>query len=55
MSFNSLNSIVSLLSFKSCVGYSTNLNKRHRNETICTLVFVNYSTRYSVEILRDIT
>ena len=27
MSFNSSNSIVSLLSFNSCVGYSTNLNK----------------------------
>ena len=25
--------------------YSTNLNKCHRNETICALFFVNYSTR----------
>ena len=41
MSFNSSNSIVSLLSFNSCVGYSTNLNKCHRNETICALFFVN--------------
>ena len=37
MSFNSSSSIVSLLSIKSCVGYSTNLNKSHRNETICAL------------------
>ena len=54
MSFNSSNSIVSLLSFNSCVGYSTNLNKCHRNKTICAL-FVNYSTRSCVEILKDIT
>ena len=34
---------------------STNLNKCHRNETICALFFVNYSTRSCVEILKDIT
>ena len=51
MSFNSSNSIASLLSFNSCVGYSTYLNKCHRNETICALFFVNYSTRSCVEIL----
>ena len=55
MSFNSLNSIVSLLSFNSYVGYSTNLNKSHRNVTIWALFFVNYSTRSCVEILKDIT
>ena len=55
MSFNSSSSIVSLLSINSCVGYSTNLNKSHRNETICALFFVNYSTRPYVEILKDIT
>ena len=55
MSFNSSSSIVSLLSIQSCVGYSTNLNKSHRNETICALFFVNYSTRPCVEILKDIT
>ena len=27
----------------------------HRNETICALFFVNYSTRSCVEILKDIT
>ena len=54
MSFNSSSSIVSLLSIKSCVGYSTNLNKSHRNETISALFFVNNSTRPCVEILRDI-
>ena len=42
MSFNSSNSIVSLLSFNSCVGYSTNLNKCHRNETIRALFFIVY-------------
>ena len=55
MSFNSSNSIVSLFSFNSCVGYSTNLNKCDRNETICALFFVNYTTRSCVEILKDIT
>ena len=55
MIFNSLNSIVSLLSFNSCVGYSANLNKCHRNETMCALFFVNYSMRSCVEILKDIT
>ena len=42
LSFNSLNSIVILLSFNSCVGYSTNLNKCHRNETIRALFFIVY-------------
>ena len=55
ISFNSSSSIVSLLPIKSCVGYSTNLNKSYRNETICALFFVNYSTRPCVEILKDIT
>ena len=55
MSFNSLNSIVSLLSINSCVGNSTNLNESHRNETICALFFVDYSTRPCVETLKDIT
>ena len=55
LSFNSSSSIVSLLSFNSCVGYSTNLNKSHRNEKICALFFVDYSTRPCVEILKDIT
>ena len=55
MSFNSSSSIVSLLSIKSSVGYSTYLNKSHINETIFALFFVNYSTRPCVEILKDIT
>ena len=33
MRFNSSNSIVSLFSINSCVGYSTKLNKCHRIET----------------------
>ena len=45
MSFNSSSSIVSLLSIKSCVGYSTNLNKSHRNETICALLIVSHEWR----------
>ena len=55
MSFNTSSSMVGLLSIKSRVGYSTNVNKSHRNETICALFFVNYSTRPYVEMLKDIT
>ena len=50
MTFNSSSSIVSLPSIKSCVGYSTNLNKKNMHA-----FFVNYSTRPCVEILKDIT